>query len=733
MKRVIAALLLFATMNVAAEVRSFGPLRPISVERSGLLAKNLGVIFGDWRSAAGRDGTVLFLWRDDRHRSPYDGAVHRQGTMAIGLGADGTPLDEFPLFLPFNPAYPVWRGNEWVVVGEGATARVSAEGKLLELRAQPELDYVYGIAWTGSVFIALTRDYTTNSARLTMLDGNLDVFSVDALPDTYRMLNIAGDGESSALLLTRPSGVNYGRVRATVFNRFGELRGSSLISETIDAEPTGTALAVGAGRYAVLLSTSHRLDAMIIGANLAKSPVGPLLETYFLYDGRLTWDGSVVTAYSSISVAKPALHQLAAARFTTDGHLVRPTEILASWPNTDTIDIASGGSSTLLLHSSVANPRLGVYSFHDPRELKANVPLVEPGIERGVFPQEFPAGASGTSQSLVSWNERVSPSDSSAVFATRLDRDGKVLDPESLFLGTTTCHGSAPRVASNGRDFLTVFEAGGVMHAAAVHADGTSETKTLPSWVRGTCVMSLLTSNGEDYLFLWSINDPTHPRRDLFATRVRADGTALDTAPIEVAHDVPILSNRPPGVGIASDGRDYLVAYGDRAKRITREGALINGVTLFNPKPDAVINRVWWNGRTYIVQFYDEFVHVRSDGTLGAAPPSGNETLRSSANDYTCDSGGCSGIVTLPSFYGGNTTELYRLDDDGTNVVMHWMRMPDFISPSPWPTQLARSFALDAGRLISIFTITRTESPYDGVQRIFVSTVDTPRARAVRH
>lgn len=185
MKRVIAALLLFATMNVAAEVRSFGPLRPISVDRSGLLATNLGEIFGDWRSEAGRDGTVLFLWRDDRHHSPYDGAVHRQGTMAIRLGADGTPLDEFPLFLPFNPAYPVWRGSEWVVVGSGATARVSAEGALLELRAQPELDDVYGIAWTGSVFIALTRDYTTSSASLTMLDRNLDVFSVDALPDTY--------------------------------------------------------------------------------------------------------------------------------------------------------------------------------------------------------------------------------------------------------------------------------------------------------------------------------------------------------------------------------------------------------------------------------------------------------------------------------------------------------------------------------------------------------------------
>jgi hypothetical protein len=81
-----------------------------------------------------------------------------------------------------------------------------------------------------------------------------------------------------------------------------------------------------------------------------------------------------------------------------------------------------------------------------------------------------------------------------------------------------------------------------------------------------------------------------------------------------------------------------------------------------------------------------------------------------------------SGVFAKNTSYAGH----HATADDGTVLV-------NFVYPFSMPTQGVKSFALDAGRLLAILTVTRTEKPYDGVQRLYVTTVDSPRARAVRH
>ena len=109
---------LFVTITVAAEVRQFGALQPISIDRSGIVGQNLGA----WLSADNGE-VALFVWADDRHHSPDNGQGGTSARMAIRLAPDGTPLDEFPIYVPVSAGAVVWREHDWRILVDAPRVR----------------------------------------------------------------------------------------------------------------------------------------------------------------------------------------------------------------------------------------------------------------------------------------------------------------------------------------------------------------------------------------------------------------------------------------------------------------------------------------------------------------------------------------------------------------------------------------------------------------------------------
>src|SRR5688572_16337553 len=272
MKSMIVFMLL-ATVSVAGDLR-FNTAQPISVDRVGIAGAGLT----GW-GIVGGDDSFLLVWRDDRHAWPK---FVSGGYMATRLGADGTPLDEIPIFLPTYVA-AVTRGNdEWIVVGWPNIVRISDEGKITAIKALPQFGIPYvgggsisGAAWTGQALVVFGSSYSRSSegpyigaATAMTLDAELNHVKSTVL--SYHpsfTLGVAGDGVSSAMFVyqTRPD--EHG-VRAAVFDAHGELREDSIFHASADFSPSGAAVAIGPGEYAIAVgadSSEHRrLEVMTL-------------------------------------------------------------------------------------------------------------------------------------------------------------------------------------------------------------------------------------------------------------------------------------------------------------------------------------------------------------------------------------------------------------------------------------------------------------------------------------
>lgn len=149
---------------------------------------------------------------------------------------------------------------------------------------------------------------------------------------------------------------------------------------------------------------------------------------------------------------------------------------------------------------------------------------------------------------LVAWADRSGMD--AHVLVRRVSADGVLLDEPPIDAGK----GWAPALASNGTVAVLATDES---RAAAIHvtrfsragilldqAAVTSETpgKTDPS----------IATNGEEFLVTW-----TESYQNVSGQRLAANGTAMDAAPIAIAHGpLSEASSR-----IASDGTDFVVAY----------------------------------------------------------------------------------------------------------------------------------------------------------------------------
>jgi hypothetical protein len=148
----------------------------------------------------------------------------------------------------------------------------------------------------------------------------------------------------------------------------------------------------------------------------------------------------------------------------------------------------------------------------------------------------------------------------------RMDVSGTVLDPSGFVIsGIPNQPEWQPSVTYNGTDYFVVWtdDRNGTypdIYGARVDVNGTVlDTSNIPiSLTPGVKGLPAVASNGSEFLAVWE-DDRDYPSGDLYGARVSAAGTVLDPQGIDVTtcavfHDDP---------GVAYCGTNFFVAWGD--------------------------------------------------------------------------------------------------------------------------------------------------------------------------
>ncbi|HYI09443.1 MAG TPA: hypothetical protein VEK57_10270 [Thermoanaerobaculia bacterium] len=754
-QRLLLTLLL--SLSAAAQPLSFPTEEPVSVARKGLAGG--GTTAGDVHVASNGE-SFLAVWGDDRQVIRAHQGNFRSLGQAMRFAADGTPLDEESIALPEHPSGVVWGGTDWVVVTANGLTRIGADGRIIVTRsfrgvvegiAEPA-----GIAWTGEAFVVPLYLYDRGLRTITF-DRELNVRHVETLttgPTSWP--KILGDGQSALLAFYPTPAAGNGRVEAASFGRDGLLQGRKTV-ETLDERVTSLAAIGTSGEaYTLVVSKQVNNDTLQQAVRIQRDLTTRQIHTYTLpgallsYDPtrsarEMAWDGTHLTLYTIVTWPPSYRAELTATKYTADGRIAEVLKPVSDWDPAYRLATAAGSSSgaNLLAYAKL---------FYEPGAASAKVRLLRAGgtgspdvaLERGAFAQETPAAASSATQSLVAWRERTSPDGGFTVYATRLDANGEVLDPQSLELGTSACHEFGPAAASDGRDFIAVWFGDHDVSSAVIRADGTMTKQRVSHNMTGACGTGslALVSNGTEYLAVWQKKVPERLlTSEVYGIRLRADGTPIDDSPFLILRDE--TEAHRSRLHVASNGHDYLVAWLDQAVRVSADGFVLEAdrpIQLFG----SVVG-VWWNGRTYLALIPDwqgwRVLRFGSDGTTAIPPlqvePTPYPPLLGSgpmAFATVCDAGGCSMPLATEEGEGRFTVSILRLEDAGTTFTARVQKVVNSMVPAYGDVAPIEAGAVrvPGGPLVVIRQLQRMEKPYSGVHRIFVSAVGPARVRTVR-
>lgn len=726
MKKIVALSLLLVCSAFAQE-------RPICETRTGLSSPSTREV-----SAAGRDGTFLVAWWS-----------YQRGGQAMRIDAAGRPLTETAIGLPTGyPQAVFWNQNAWYVVSDRGYVRISADGVLLDPQLRPIAPSgaaIEGAAWTGSSLVFIGSSYTNLYAWVLDRDMNLVAKHTLAniLPGVARpFMHVASDGASAVVLYWELSADRFSYpLMGAVLSPDGQIVRKKVVAtddEDFDIIAIGSP---GDGRgYFVVTKPWVRTSAGFIAWQLDQE----LRRTRFVAfapptaggSRAMPWDG---TAYTFFYGSGGALH---AMRLSETGTPLSDAIIARNSQTTPRIHApmaaASIPSATLIVYSKngdgISSFYLYARAMHEPSGF---VTAEEIPLDHSAFQQQTPVAASAETQALVVWRERVTPADPLWIYATRVAKDGAVLDPQSIPIAFTSCEGSRPAVATNGRDFLVAWFENDRLRSAVVRADGTRSASTERVTSLQQCMTGApaVASNGTDYLVVWSVprkGPESYPTTwDMYAARVRADGTLVDTVPLEVG-----VSSVAASIA-ASNGQDYLVAFDKKVVRVSAGGTKIDraGPLQLRAHPMAA----WWNGTTYsVLDRQDGLTRISNSGAVSHVPlpvPALVGSPWAYRNAATCDASGCT-LIGGSIIDGRHRFLLWRVDDNGVDAASS-IDLGATIDPllvvgqDPMPEVLP--LRVGRGRLFAIYARRVSDVPFAGIHRIYLRAAEDVRVRAVRH
>jgi len=227
---------------------------------------------------------------------------------------------------------------------------------------------------------------------------------------------------------------------------------------------------------------------------------------------------------------------------------------------------------------------------------------------------------------LVVWNDWRSAR-SWDIYASRVQADGTVLDPAGILICAAVNNQSSPAVASDGNDYLVVWEdlrntsSWDIYASRVAAADGAvlDPGGILVTGVAHNQVHPRVTFGGTEYFVVWQ--DPrVGSSNDIYGSRMAVDGTVLDPAGIAISTG----SNEERDPVPAYNGTDYLVAWHDGrngtdfdifCSRVATDGTVLDPAGLaisVTPGGDGNVS-VASNGSDFLVTWHDTRNGVNND------------------------------------------------------------------------------------------------------------------------
>lgn len=178
--------------------------------------------------------------------------------------------------------------------------------------------------------------------------------------------------------------------------------------------------------------------------------------------------------------------------------------------------------------------------------------------------QAAPRIASNGKESLVVWTDARGRDQD--IFAARIDRSGKVLDPEGIPVTSVSNNQNFPTVGWNGRHFLVAWvdQRDSSIRAARVSSDGkvldpegisVSDEPMVHSFPDVSC------RKGDICLVAWEQTSPVPGERDARAARMAPDGRVMDRPSVAVSV-YPGQQRYPKSIPLP-DRRDFIAVWGD--------------------------------------------------------------------------------------------------------------------------------------------------------------------------
>jgi hypothetical protein len=226
--------------------------------------------------------------------------------------------------------------------------------------------------------------------------------------------------------------------------------------------------------------------------------------------------------------------------------------------------------------------------------------------------QRRPEVASNGTNFLVVWEDQRAGS-CCDVYGARVSGAGTVLDPAGILISTA---GNAPDVASNGTDYLVVWQGGDGARVSS--AGSVLDPVGIPITATGGGSPAVV-SNGTDFLVVWEVEGPISPPSsytDIYGSRVSGDGTVVDPDGILMS----TAANSQSKLVAASNGTQFLVVWFDSrtpkgiyATRVSGDGTVLDpaGIAISTGADDSTSLAVWSNGTDFLVAW-------RASGIKGA-------------------------------------------------------------------------------------------------------------------
>jgi len=429
--------------------------------------------------------TAIFLHRD---------STMRQGTPAVAFGDT--------CFLA------AWQEGTSARYYDIYAARVAASGNLIDtagiqLSSGPSRDYDPSVGFDGTRFLVMWQDTDTSIMNIGGLCGRR--MTVDGVPLDSALIRPALPHHSCAYPSVAADQANF----LVAFCAFDSLTRDNNVG-CVRISPDGAVL-----------------DAGIFfpgGADPQTGPSGASDGTDFL----AAWTESRPQGQTVVQ----------AARVAADGSLLDPVGFTVSGAPGGKNHLATGFGDSLYLVAWTDNRSARGWDIYCARVNPDGQVLDTNGIVvcDESLDQYLPDVSSDGQNFLVVWYDNRSGMDGD-VYAARVSPDGVVLDPDGFAVAADTFDDLYPAVCFTGTDHLVIWmdlQAQTNIYGALVSSAGVvTKPRFAVSDATGDQTFPAVASGPTSSLVVWK--DERSTVRDIYAARVRADGTVLDPNGLAVA------------------------------------------------------------------------------------------------------------------------------------------------------------------------------------------------------